>query len=126
MIGSRREARAIADLAGPGHARTILGFDVTREAVVSGDWQGDAILHFATHGVWDSARPLLSGLALSMVDAQGKLLLQSPGYASPKEAGQVVKALQQDDGALASLPPPTDSQALQQALLQLRAALKPD
>ncbi|MFZ9234117.1 MAG: tryptophan--tRNA ligase [Hylemonella sp.] len=61
-----------------------------------------------------------------LVDAQGKLLLQSPGYASPKEAGQVVKALQQDDGALASLPPPTDSQALQQALLQLRAALKPD
>ena len=61
-----------------------------------------------------------------LVDAQGKLLLQSPGYASPKEAGQVVKALQQDDGALASLPPQTDSQALQQALLQLRAALKPD
>ena len=61
-----------------------------------------------------------------LVDAQGKLLLQSPGYASPKEAGQVVKALQQDDGALASLPPPADSQALQQALLQLRAALKAD
>jgi len=61
-----------------------------------------------------------------LVDAQGKLLLQSPGYASPKEAGQVVKALQQDDGALASLPAPADSQALQQALLQLRAALKAD
>ena len=61
-----------------------------------------------------------------LVDAQGKLLLQSAGYASPKEAGQVIKALQHDDSALASLPPPADPQALQQALQLLRAALKAD
>ena len=61
-----------------------------------------------------------------LVDAQGKLLLQSAGYASPKEAGQLIKALQHDDSALASLPPPADPQALQQALQLLRAALKAD
>ena len=37
-----------------------------------------------------------------LVDAQGKLLLTSTGFASPKDAGQTVKALQDDAGALAS------------------------
>ena len=57
------------------------------------------------------------------VDAQGKLLLQSAGYASPKDAGAAIKALQQDDTALASLPTPSDAAALATALSQLRAAL---
>jgi len=35
------------------------------------------------------------------VDAQGKLLLQSAGYASPREAGQIVKRLQEPTGSLA-------------------------
>ncbi len=56
------------------------------------------------------------------VDAQGRLLLQSAAYASPKEAGQAIKALQQDDAALATLPAATDPQALRTALRQLRAA----
>lgn len=37
------------------------------------------------------------------VDAQGKLLLQSPGYASPKDAGQTIRTLQQEANALARL-----------------------
>jgi tryptophanyl-tRNA synthetase len=37
-----------------------------------------------------------------LVDAQGKLLLTSTGFASPKDAGQMVKALQDDTSALAS------------------------
>ena len=57
-----------------------------------------------------------------LVDAQGKLLLQSTGYASPKDAGQVIKALQQDDAILAALPPAPDPHAVQAALQQLRAA----
>jgi len=35
------------------------------------------------------------------VDAQGRLLLQSAGYASPKDAGAAIKALSQDAAALA-------------------------
>jgi tryptophanyl-tRNA synthetase len=38
-----------------------------------------------------------------LVDAQGKLLLQSEGFASPREAGQAVKRLQQPVLALAEL-----------------------
>ncbi|MDP3701980.1 MAG: tryptophan--tRNA ligase [Hylemonella sp.] len=38
-----------------------------------------------------------------LVDAQGKLLLQSAGYASPKEAGQAVKRLQDLAEPLASV-----------------------
>ncbi len=37
------------------------------------------------------------------VDAQGKLLLQSPGYASPKDAAQTIRTLQQEADALARL-----------------------
>jgi tryptophanyl-tRNA synthetase len=37
-----------------------------------------------------------------LLDAQGKLLLTSTGFASPKDAGQMVKALQDDMSALAS------------------------
>jgi tryptophanyl-tRNA synthetase len=56
------------------------------------------------------------------VDAQGKLLLQSAAYASPKDAGAAIKALLADDGALAQLPAPTDAAALQAALRALRVA----
>ncbi len=37
------------------------------------------------------------------VDAQGKLLLQSPGYASPKDAGQTIRILQEDAASLSRL-----------------------
>ena len=37
-----------------------------------------------------------------LVDAQGKLLLTSTGFASPKDAGQMIKALQDNAQALAS------------------------
>jgi tryptophanyl-tRNA synthetase len=40
-----------------------------------------------------------------LVDAQGKLLLQSTGYAAPKDAGQAIRALQQADAALAQFTP---------------------
>ncbi len=58
------------------------------------------------------------------VDAQGRLLLQSAGYASPKDAGQAIRALQQDDATLAQFAP-VDGMSLQDvagALRQLRDA----
>ena len=48
-----------------------------------------------------------------LVDAQGKLLLTSTGFASPKDAGQMVKALQDDASAWAGA----------QAQLQLAAGI---
>ncbi|PHM21507.1 MAG: tryptophan--tRNA ligase [Curvibacter sp. PD_MW3] len=59
-----------------------------------------------------------------LVDAQGKLLLQSAAYASPKDAGQAIRALQQDDAALAQFAPVGDvsQQEVAKALHQLRDA----
>lgn len=60
------------------------------------------------------------------VDAQGKLLLQSPGYASPKDAGQTIRTLQQEANALARLQlAPADGACAAEvaaALQQLRDA----
>jgi len=59
-----------------------------------------------------------------LVDAQGKLLLQSAAYASPKDAGQAIRALQQNDAALAQFAPVggISQQEVAQALHQLRDA----
>ena len=51
------------------------------------------------------------------VDAHGRLLLQSAGYASPKDAGQAIRALTQDAGAL--------TQALSAAQLAPAAGISP-
>jgi len=58
------------------------------------------------------------------VDAQGKLLLQSAGYASPKDAAQAIRALQQDDASLVQFTPVAgvSTQDLASALRQLRDA----
>ena len=60
-----------------------------------------------------------------LVDAQGNLLLQSQGFASPKEAGQAVRALQQHDASLAAQltpAPGVSQQEVAAALRQLRDA----
>ncbi len=61
---SREEAEAILSLVPPGESLRALGFDASRETVLSGRLSGYRILHFATHGVVDSARPERSGVVL--------------------------------------------------------------
>ncbi|MDP1657687.1 MAG: tryptophan--tRNA ligase [Hylemonella sp.] len=59
-----------------------------------------------------------------LVDAQGKLLLQSTGYAAPKDAGQAIRALQQADAASAQFTPAdgVTQEDVVSALHQLRDA----
>lgn len=60
-----------------------------------------------------------------LVDAQGRLLLQSLSFASPKDAGQAIRALQQDDASLAAQltpAPGVSPQDVAAALRQLRDA----
>jgi CHAT domain-containing protein/tetratricopeptide (TPR) repeat protein len=71
LPASRREAEAIAALAPAGQALVALDFDAALPLVLGDRLSAYRILHFATHGVIDAERPALSGLALSMVDAQG-------------------------------------------------------
>jgi CHAT domain-containing protein/tetratricopeptide (TPR) repeat protein len=84
LSASRREAESIAAIAGsagsagsaesapPGQSWLALDFQADREAVLGDRLSGFRILHFATHGVLDTEHPALSGLALSMVDAEGR------------------------------------------------------
>lgn len=69
--GSGAEADAIAQ-ALSGQVDIATGFGANREAVLSGDLSQYRYIHFATHGLLDSRRPELSGLILSLVDANGK------------------------------------------------------
>jgi CHAT domain-containing protein/Tfp pilus assembly protein PilF len=69
---SHQEALGIAALAPPGAVTTKLDFAADRDLVLSGRLRDFRYIHFATHGVFDAARPELSGLALSRVDPTGK------------------------------------------------------
>lgn len=69
---SRAEAEAIRSLAPAGETLVALDFAASRETVLSGALARYRIVHFATHGILDTAHPELSGLALSGVDRQGR------------------------------------------------------
>ncbi|HEX4961269.1 MAG TPA: CHAT domain-containing tetratricopeptide repeat protein [Thermoanaerobaculia bacterium] len=72
LVGSRREAEAIAGLAAPGQALLALDFEASRALVEEDRLVAFRTVHFATHGVIDAEHPALSGLALSMVDREGR------------------------------------------------------
>ena len=72
LPGTRQEAEAIAALVPPGDAETALGFEASRARVLGDRLSAFRVLHFATHGVIDAENPALSGLALSMIDADGR------------------------------------------------------
>jgi CHAT domain-containing protein/tetratricopeptide (TPR) repeat protein len=73
---AREEAAAIASLARSGVLRAD-GLDASRSLVLNGGLSGYGIVHFATHGFVNSEYPEASGLALSMVDRNGK---EEDGY----------------------------------------------
>ena len=72
LLFTHEEADAIADLV---PARSLLkatGFQASRMKALSGELSNYRIVHFATHGLLNSEYPELSGLALSLVDENGK------------------------------------------------------
>lgn len=71
LLSSRFEARAISGFA-PARTDLNLDFEASRDRLLSGKLSDYNILHFATHGVLDAARPQFSGLALSMYGADGR------------------------------------------------------
>jgi CHAT domain-containing protein len=75
LVFSHDEAEAIAALAPRASTLDATGFKANRAAVLDPATALDRyrIVHFATHGVFDTARPALSGLVLSMVDERGRL-----------------------------------------------------
>jgi CHAT domain-containing protein len=49
-----------------------LGFDATKETATGAEISEYRILHFATHALLNNDHPELSGIALSLMDRQGK------------------------------------------------------
>lgn len=68
---TRREAEAIKRLA-PRRAKTRVALDFEASRDLIAELKDYRILHFATHSLIDNRQPELSGLALSLVDADGK------------------------------------------------------
>jgi CHAT domain-containing protein len=71
LIGTREEAKAIAELAGPEHAALYLDFNASLPMLLSASLREYSILHLATHGVLDESTPGFSGMVLSLVGQDG-------------------------------------------------------
>lgn len=72
LQGTRREADAIRRLVPAADSRFAFDFEASRATALAPEIGSYRFLHFATHGFINSARPELSGLVLSLVDAQGR------------------------------------------------------
>jgi CHAT domain-containing protein len=69
---SREEARAVVAQAPRASVLEATDFDASLALATSEQLHEYRILHFATHGFINTARPELSGLALSLVDRGGR------------------------------------------------------
>lgn len=72
LLATQEEATNIMHLVPTGTAMLRSGFAASRESVLESELSNYRILHFATHGLVDNQRPLLSGLLLSTIDEQGR------------------------------------------------------
>jgi CHAT domain-containing protein len=68
---TRDEADAIAKLADRDASWVALDFSANRGAVIDADWKRYGIAHFATHALVNDRHPELSGIVLSLYDAEG-------------------------------------------------------
>ncbi|MCI0623197.1 MAG: CHAT domain-containing protein [Acidobacteria bacterium] len=69
---TRREAEAIASLVPPQRVKKFMDFEASREVVLGPELGHYRWVHFATHGILNAVTPELSGLVLSLVDAEGQ------------------------------------------------------
>ena len=69
---SRREGKAIVDMAPAGEGKLVMDFDANRASVTSALLAQYRIIHLATHGLLNSDYPELSGIVLSLVDHNGR------------------------------------------------------
>ncbi len=72
LVFSNDEVEFITKLAPRGSTLKATGFEANHQLAVSGELSHYRIVHFATHGLINNEHPELSGLALSLVDENGK------------------------------------------------------
>jgi CHAT domain-containing protein/Tfp pilus assembly protein PilF len=69
---TRREALAIMGVVGHGSTVEALDFKASLITATGPEVSNSAVVHFATHGILNTVHPELSGLVLSLFDANGK------------------------------------------------------
>jgi CHAT domain-containing protein/Tfp pilus assembly protein PilF len=69
---TRREARAILAFVPPSARKEAFDFEASRATALSSELAQYRIVHFATHGFFNTEHPELSGLVLSLVDKNGE------------------------------------------------------
>jgi CHAT domain-containing protein len=74
LAHSGEEARRILRLAAPGERLAALGFDATRELMLSGELARYRTGHIASHALDNPVHPELSGVVMSLVDRRGEPL----------------------------------------------------
>lgn len=72
LLSTRLEARNVLSLVPPSDRFAALGFEATRSLVTSGELSDYQVVHFAAHGIVDTDLPDLSGIVLSLFDADGR------------------------------------------------------
>ncbi len=72
LLASRLEARNISKLLSKNKVSVQLGFQANLENIRTANLSDYRILHFATHGLLNTAHPELSGLVFSLYDKNGK------------------------------------------------------
>ncbi|HEY2961390.1 MAG TPA: CHAT domain-containing protein [Pyrinomonadaceae bacterium] len=78
LFNAKRELLAISQLTGNDSA-FFVEYDATRENLLSVDLSQYRILHVVTHGMLDAQKPELSGLVLSLINANKQPI---PGFVS--------------------------------------------
>jgi len=72
LYKSRDEAAEISTVVSSKESYTAIGFDASRNLVMSGKLDQYRNVHFATHGLMDLEHPELSGIVLSRFDDKGQ------------------------------------------------------
>jgi CHAT domain-containing protein len=72
LPATEKEAQAIRSAVAPNPVKVSLGLEASRDTVTNLQEGKYRVIHFATHGVFNAEHPELSGLVLSMVDAEGR------------------------------------------------------
>jgi CHAT domain-containing protein/tetratricopeptide (TPR) repeat protein len=71
LAATRAEAEAILAAVPMGSALPAIGLEANRAKAMDPALKNYRVVHFATHGIFNTETPALSGLILSMVDAKG-------------------------------------------------------
>ncbi|MEG3844373.1 CHAT domain-containing protein, partial [Microcoleus sp. herbarium14] len=71
---TRQEAQTILSLVPSASSSQKLDFDASLTTATDGSLANYQIVHFATHGIANTENPELSGILMSMVDTQGKIV----------------------------------------------------